>query len=130
MLIRNKRQYSFRGLARGDTATGNSLQGELELSSIGSTTSSISVQTLYTVRQAVQYKQFVGRGGWGQARRDQLATPAWLSRLAPEAKAVAFALEELNRFVAPKHGQDNLENVITKLTGNTTCLYAAQCTRS
>lgn len=74
----------------------------------------------------MQYKQFVGRGGWGQARSDQLTTPAWLLQLAPEAKAVAFALEELNQFIAPKNGQDNLGNIITKLTGTMIWLFAAQ----
>lgn len=75
----------------------------------------------------MQYKQFVGRGGWGQARNDQLATPAWLSQLAPEAKVVAFALEELNQFIAPQHEHDNLENIITKLTGKMMWLSTAQC---
>lgn len=61
----------------------------------------------------------MGGTDWEHAREDKLATPAWLLRLAPDAKAMPFAMKELNQFVAPEHGQDNLKDVISQLTGST-----------
>ena len=44
-------------------------------------------------------------------------SPAWLADLAPEAKVVAFAKKELDQFVTANPGQEDLKDIIVKLTG-------------